>query len=297
MKKLRNALCAGILLLSGWACTPSKNEIILCGDDKAVIIDANLSNADSVHVVWQWKVADALSQLPKKYERLMVPLDECKTYEQGRKILLTSSGGGALLLERETGKCLFHADVPMAHSAELLPGGRAVIALSTHPRGNSIELYDLAQSETVLFRDSLYSGHGVVWMEKHERLFALGYDELRAYSLQDWDTPSPRLQLEKSWTIPHESGHDLSRISDDELLLSDHDGVSLFDIAQETFRPFESLDTARNIKSVNYNPHTRRLVYTIAEESWWTHHVYCRNADQVFNFPHIKVYKARVLEE
>ncbi len=285
-----------VLLFS--ACTSQQSfEIILCGDDRAQIMDTRFSNEDSVHVVWDWKVADAASQLPAQYQKWMIPLDECKTYEQGDKILLTSSGGGALLLDRETRKCLFYAHVPMAHSAELLPGNKVVIALSTHPKGNSIELYDVAQSEKVLYRDSLYSGHGVVWMEKYQRLFALGYEELRAYSLKDWNGSTPQLLLEKTWKISHEGGHDLVRISEDELLISDHDGVSCFNIPQEVFRPFEPLATVRHVKSVNYAPKSKRLVYTKAEESWWTHHVYSQNPEQTFTFENIKVYKARVIGE
>ena len=52
----------------------------------------------------------------------MIPLDECKSVDKDSKLLLTSSGGGALLLNKATKECLFYADVAMAHSAELLPG-------------------------------------------------------------------------------------------------------------------------------------------------------------------------------
>jgi hypothetical protein len=83
-------------------------------------------------------------------------------------------------------------------------------------------------------------------------------------------------------------------MSADELLITCHEGVSVFDIPKETFTPFAPLADAQNIKSVNFDPQTRHLVYTKAEISWWTHHVYGRNPARTFTFPGINLYKARV---
>ena len=43
-----------------------------------------------------------------------------------------------------------------------------------------------------------------------------------------------------------------------------------------------------------YDAQTQHLVYTKAEISWWTHHVYCLNPTKTFTFPGINLYKARV---
>ena len=48
------------------------------------------------------------------------------------------------------------------------------------------------------------------------------------------------------------------------------------------------------MKSVNCDPQTQHLVYTKAEVSWWTHHIYCLNPARTFTFPGINLYKARV---
>lgn len=296
MKTLTQTLACLTLVAACWSCAPTGEQIILCGDDQVRIIDTERSTADSLCVVWQWQVADADSLLPNDYATLLQTLDECKTYDGGRQILLCSSGGAALLLDRATGRTLWHARVPMAHSAELLPGGRVAVALSTHPRGNSIELYDLNRPNQTIYRDSLYSGHGVVWMERSQRLYALGFDQLRAYSLQFWHTDTPCLRLEQQWTIPVESGHDLVRISPQHLIVTGHEGAYVFDTHTAVFTPFAPLAECPNVKSVNFVPVTGRLVYTKAEESWWTHHVYAQEPEQVFTFPHIKVYKARIVE-
>lgn len=223
----------------------------------------------------------------------MVPLDECKPVNGGKEILLTSSGGGALLLDKETKECRFYAHVPMAHSIEMLPGGRIAIALSTHPKGNSLELYDVDKPEQVLFRDSLYSGHGVVWMEEKQRLYVLGFDELRAYALAQWETDSPSLQLEKTWKLPIEDGHDLVRISDHELGFSGYEDVYKFDLTDEAFALFSPMQGKKDIKSFNYDVQTGYLVYTQAEIDWWTHHIYIEQPTKVLTVKDINLYKVR----
>jgi hypothetical protein len=59
------------------------------------------------------------------------------------------------------------------------------------------------------FMDSLYSGHGVTWNESQDLLYALSYDQLRAYSLKNWDSKNPGLSLVSEWTLPETGGHDL----------------------------------------------------------------------------------------
>lgn len=286
-----------ILLMGVASCSsPKEKQIIACGDDKAVIIDVEQSTEDSTHIVWRWKVSDAASQLPPEYQKLMVPLDECKPVNGGKEILLTSSGGGALLLDKETKQCRFYAHVPMAHSIEMLPGRRIAIALSTHPQGNSLELYDADKPAEVLFRDSLYSGHGVVWMEKSQRLYALGFDELRAYTLEQWETDAPLLKLEKTWKLPIDNGHDLVRLSDYELGFSGYEDVYKFDLANETFTLFQPMQGKKDIKSFNYDAETGYLVYTQAEIDWWTHHIYIEHPMKVLTFENINLYKVRTFE-
>ncbi|WP_346236621.1 DUF6528 family protein [Niabella insulamsoli] len=267
---------------------------VACGGDKVMMLDSEKSTVEKPVVTWSWDVKEALG-IPAAYQKLLVPLDECKPVGQHR-LLITSSGGGVVLLEKSTKKVLFYANAPMAHSAALLPRNRVVVALSTHKKGNSIELYDLNHAEKVLFKDSLYSGHGVVWNAKQERLYALGFDELRAYELRHWETQKPVLQLVKSWKLPDEGGHDLSMIDDNELLVSTHHNVFVFDSNKGGFRVFDLLAGRENIKSANYDKQRGSLVYTQAEESWWTHHIYQKNPDKTVTIPDLKLYKVRVID-
>lgn len=275
--------------------TVKKDWIAVCGDGVVRIID--MAESDSMHIkeVWRWDKDDSKTILPNGYNRFMRNLDECKFVDNNTKILLTASGNGMMLLDIKTKNILCYAHVPMAHSAELLPNNRIAVALSMHKMGNALEIYDIKQPEKVLFRDSLYSGHGVVWNEKRQRLYALGYKELREYELADWTTDHPSLRQVKVWEIPMTSGHDLSPVDDNRMLISAHEGVMCFDIVNEEFSPFEPLSDVKDVKSVNYNSKTKRLVYTKAEISWWTHHIYQRNPDKVLKMDSLNIYKVRVM--
>lgn len=275
--------------------TKAQADLVACGGDKVVMIDSRKSTPGKAHITWTWKVGEAMD-FPEEYRKIMVPLDECKPVKGGKQLLITSSGGGVALLDVASKKVLFYANSPMAHSAEMLPGGKIAVALSTHAKGNSMELYDSKKSAQRLFRDSLYSGHGVVWNEKLQRLFALGFDELRSYRLADWNSTKPLLVLEKSWKLPDEGGHDLSVVGDNEMIVSTHHNVFNFDIEKEQFTVFELLAGKHDIKAANYNKTTQRLVYTQAEESWWTFNIYSLNPNQTINIPDIKLYKVRVLK-
>ncbi|HLN56773.1 MAG TPA: DUF6528 family protein [Bacteroidales bacterium] len=284
-------LCIALIIPVVAAFSKKTKEIIACGDDQVIIIDKESSEGNNVKITWRWKVSEA-TDLPAVYQKLLVPTDECKPVGNDR-VLVTSSGGGIVLVDRKTKKSLFYAQVPMAHSAEILPGGKIVIALSTHAKGNSIEVYDLKKPEKVIFRDSLYSGHGVVWHEKQNSLYALGFDVLRRYSLVNWSSEKPELKLEESWKLPGNGGHDLSMISGNKLVLSTSLNTWVFNTEDKKFSPFGPLSKVENVKSINYRESDGELVYTKGEISWWTHNIYCKNPDKTINIPDINVYKVR----
>ncbi|MDD4591536.1 MAG: DUF6528 family protein [Parabacteroides sp.] len=269
------------------------NELMLCGNNKVWIIDKDKSLNQKTKIIWQWENTDVYDQTPARYQKHLSTIAECKYVDNGTKILLAASSGGVILIERKTKKCLFYAYAPAAHSADLLPSNKIAVALSEHKEGNSIEIYDINRSEQVLFKDSLFSGHGSVWMENRDRYYALGYDELREYSLVDWNTEFPKLKLERAWTIPGESGHDLVPISDNELLLTENLGVHKFNIDEEKFEIFTPLHNIKGVKSANYNKESGEIIYTKSEISWWTHNIYIKNPDKRIIIPDIDIYKVR----
>lgn len=271
------------------------NELIVCGDNQVIIFDIDQSQDTIPHITWRWNASDAMT-LPHEYRtQYFQSIDECKPVAEGTQLLITSSSGGVGLIDIASKDILFYARVGNAHSAELLPNDRIAVMASTHDQGNRIVLFDIERSETPIFHDSLYSGHGVVWDNKSELLYALGYDELRAYTLKDWTTDSPALELKSNWRIPGESGHDLSNWSEDhnKLILTEHESVWFFDKSTHEFAAFEPLKARENVKAVSHHNSSNRLAYIQAEISWWSHRVYLTDPNQWFSFPRVKLYKVR----
>ncbi len=282
-------------LWSHFASAQSTGELVACGDNQVVIFDPARSHDTIPFVTWRWK-ASAAFDLPREYRsEYFRTIDECKPVRQGTQLLITSSSGGVALIDKASSKTVFYARVGNAHSAELLPGDRIAVAASTNDAGNRIELYDIDQPEVPLFHDSLYSGHGAVWDERRQLLYALGYNELRSYRLQDWDTSTPSLALQDRWTIPGISGHDLATSPQnvEQLLLTEHESVWVFDKNSGQFSPYHPLQEKQDIKAVSIHPENGTLAYVKAETSWWSHRVYLNGPEQWLSFPGIDLYKVR----
>jgi len=265
------SLVAAVAL--GWlafALPASAEEVYACGDGQ---VRAYELDDGEPRETWRWTAAEA-EDLPDLYrERLFRSIDECKSVNGGRSVLVTSSSDGVVLIDRESKAVRFRARSPMAHSAEFLPGDRVAVALSTHKDGNRLEVYDLSKNEEPLFHLELYSGHGVVWDAQRDRLFALSFGMVQAFSLKDWDGPSPSLTETRRWTLPGEQGgHDLSRDPETgKYLVTTTDAAWWFDPDAENeadaFKPFPTLNPAPHVKSLELT--TRRAVWVQAEESWW----------------------------
>ena len=294
MKHLNRIFALLLVAIVATGCKAyNENHLAVCGGKEVKIIDMKSSLGDNVTEVWSWSVEDQTQGLPAEYAEYLTPLDECKFVDGNKKLLLTSSSSAVVLLDIKSKACEFYARTPMAHSADLLPNNRIAVALSTNKKGNSLEIYDISQPEKVLWRDSLYSGHGAVWHAERESLYALGYDVLREYKLKDWQSNTPSLELAASWPLPIKSGHDLVKIDAEHMLVSGHEGVRWFNVESGEFSPFEPLKDTHNVKSVNYSRKLNRLIYTKGEVSWWTHNIYQQNPDKTITIDSLNIYKVR----
>ncbi len=266
-----------------------KNWVLVCGDSKVYVVNPALSGDTLPEVIWSWDAHQAedlpLSFRTKKFNST----DDCKAVNGGEWIMVSSSSGAVAVVTFKEKKVLFYTDVPNAHSVELLPGNKIVAAASVTGNGNKLMLFEMSTPPVILYEDSLYSAHGVVWDEKRESLFALGYDVLREYKLADGDS----LAMIKEYKIPGISGHDLQLSPEgDKLFVTEHLGAWEFNLLTRQFGKIEGFPDAENIKSINQNK-AGRYVYTVPEESWWTYHVSFFNPAGKLSFPQMHVYKAR----
>ena len=94
----------------------ARRELIVCGWDEVFILDleaktdpVDAGTGRSTSRVWTWRAQDR-SDLPDEFKPLFKTTDECRPYDDGGRILITSSGGGVALVNRADGRVLFHDD-------------------------------------------------------------------------------------------------------------------------------------------------------------------------------------------
>ncbi len=280
---------APILVILPFVSAPhpgAADELIFAGGDEAFIVDVAEAEAGRVRKLWSWNPQEA-PDLPDDVRREFHHLDECKPVDDGRRFLICASNGGCVLLERATKRIVWRARSRNAHSLELLPRDRVVVASSLS--GDHLEVFDLKGPATPVFETPLRSAHGLCWDSQRQCLWALGYDELQRYALVDWDGAQPTLKLDVAYKLPDADGHDLRPAPNTaDLLLSTEHGVYRFDRDRATFRPHVPLATAAKVKSVDVHPTSGRTVL-----STWGATVRLLDPPATITFPDARPYKAR----
>lgn len=287
------SLAAALAIL----CAPcAKAEpILLCGADTVFELDTTAAQAGRLQPAWSW-IAKESPELPEAMHNTFRTTDDCKPLDGGARVLVCSSSGGCALVERPSGKVSWYAQVPNAHSLELLPGNRIVAASSTHPQGNRLILFDVARSDKPIWETPLVSAHGVVWDEDRKVLWALGLDELRCYALRDWEAEKPSLVMKASYPLPDEGGHDLQPVPhSNDLLVTTGRHVYLFDRVEHLFRAHPDLGDRASVKSVCVHPITGQTVFIQATESWWSDRVGLLAPAGTIQLAGKRLYKARWL--
>jgi len=292
MSRQRLLLC--VLLTAALATVAVADELILCGGDEVFILKLAPPGGGPPAKIWSWQAQNCF-ELPSHLKNSFRTTDDCKPIDDGRAVLVTSSGGAVVLVERSTGKALFYAAVLNAHSADVMPGGRLAVASSVGQTGNRLILFDLKWPDKPLYSDTLVSAHGVVWDEDRDLLWALGGDELRAYRRVDWDTDQPSLVCDAAFPLPSRGGHDMSPVPrTSKMLITAGRRVYEFDRETRTFRVQTDLDGRGSIKSVTIHPLTGQVAYTMAgEEGWWTDRVRFLHPEGELIRPGERLYKIR----
>ncbi len=282
-------ICTIILQTHQWAQPFPANSFIVCGDTKVLVVDYASSKDSIPKIIWEWDALNAKDLPENTTSRYFRTMDDCKAVNNGAQMLISSSGGAIALIDIATKKVLFTALVPNAHSVELLPNGIIAAAASTAPTGNRIMIFDSKIQNQLVAEDTLYSAHGVLWLDKRKSLFALGYDVLREYKI----TADNVLNKVNEWKIPGIGGHDLQITPDfKKLIVTEHHGCWFFNLTTQKFETLQQVPQYENIKSLGINKKAQWIM-TVPEQSWWTYHVQFLNPARSFTFGKMKVYKAR----
>lgn len=282
-----------VLLFAPWA---EAEPILLCGADTVFEVDSSAAASGKVERRWSW-TAKASPQLPEALHRTFASTDDCKPLAGGARILICSSSGGCALVERRSGVALWYAQVPNAHSLELLPRDRIVVASSVNAQGNRLVLFDVARSNQPIWSGPLVSAHGVVWDDARQLLWALGLAELQCYTLKDWDAAKPALALKASYALPDQGGHDLQPVpGSHDLVVTSGRQVFLFDRETRTFRVHPQLGGRHHVKSVNIHPLTGQTAFIQAsDQAWWSDTLHLLAPAGQLQLPGQRLYKARWL--
>jgi len=266
-------------------------ELCVCGWDEVFVLELS---GRSPQKSWSWR-ATGRPELPEEFRELFGTTDECKPLEGGRKLLISSSGGGVALVERPSGRVLWYGYVGNAHSIELLPHERVVVAGSTNENGQRLVVFDLAKPAEQLTTQELYSGHGVIWDDQRGLLWALGFKDLNAYRLVDWATPNPKLELVEVSELPEPGGHDLYPWpGTSNLIVTTSTKVFLFERDRREFSFYPELKERARVKGVAVHPVTGRVAYVQADgENWWSTRINFLNPEGSVPLPGERIYKAR----
>ena len=213
-------------------------------------------------------------------------------------MLITSSGGGVAIVDRQSRQAVFWAEVGNAHSAEALPGGKIAVAGSVHARGNCVALFDTSRPGEKLASLELVSAHGLVWDSERERLWALGLTELVRIRLVPSTASVTGLEIESRFRLPgtaEPGGHDLQAWPvTDELLVTTEARVWFFHRATERFRPHPHAHGHAHVKSASPDPVSGRTAWVQAtDEQWWSDTVRFENPEAIWRLEGRRLYKAR----
>jgi hypothetical protein len=276
-------------------------QLIVCGWDEVFIWALNNGPAPCPRKLWTWR-AHQRPDLPSDLWERFKTTDECKPVDQGRQILITSSGGAVALVDRASDRVLFYAHGGNAHSAEVLPRDRLVVACShaADGSGDRLLLFNLAVSDQPCGSAALPWAHGVVWDSARQKLYALGMDDLRIYTLADWLSATPQLRQVAAlqWPVkgahPDECGHDLYPVPGTSLLsVTTNEATWCFDRDTEEFHRHPLLGDRGHVKSLCHHP-SGAVAYVQSEgQHWWAERILLCNPDGVLFVPGEHFYKAR----
>ncbi len=271
-------------------------ELIVCGWDEVFILDFNKIEDGSPQKTWSW-TAEGCEGLPEDFKSLFKTTDECKPFDNGKKVLITSSGGAVVYVDRLSNAALFYARADNAHSADLLPNNRVIVAASHKPdgEGDRLILFDMDKPDHPLWHDELSWCHGAVWDEQRQILWGLATDAVHEYQLKDWDSDAPSLALESVIQLHESGGHDMYPIPGSEYLgISTANHCWYFDRDKRSIMDFPHLAHRRHVKSISMHPETKHIVYVHGnDECWWSDTLHFLNPQDEYHIADEHFYKAR----
>ena len=233
-------------------------------------------------------------------------IDECKIADGGRTVLVCASNGGAAAIDVASRRARWYlklaSDTAGPHSLELLPDGRVAVACSVGI--DKLVFVDVAKHPFEPSRQAvkevmdLPGGHGVVWDEKRDSLFVLGYTNLFELAYKK-ETMS--VEVKRRWDFSKAAvdarGHDLVADGRGGYYMTNRTGVWSFNPDEGVFKP---VMMRAHVKS--YSPDCAKgILVQMPTEKWWSDRLIVIEPDGgeriIGPFKGAKFYKARWIRE
>ncbi len=277
-------------------------EMIACGGREVFIFeipespdDVNPAKPQEPKKVWKWTAAKAVG-LPDRLRGNFAVTNECKPVDGGRRFFITAKEGGVALVNRSTRRVEWYTKLhTRPYSADILPGNRIVVVGGKHQKDGIIAIYDRFNTGDPLWKEILPHGHAVYWDNERKTVWALGWDEIHAYKLENWESRQPSLKIAKRYQVPGDGCHDLAPIpGSPDMLVTLHQGVWIFDRDRGELKRHPFMGHLEHVKSIGFHPNTKELAYTMAQEvNWWTTKVEFTGKRRDITLPTDRVYKVR----
>ncbi len=291
-------IALAILITGGTlvADSSSNQELIVCGWDEVFILDMADREASIPKKIWSWR-AEGREDLPEAFWPMFATTDECKPFDEGKKLLITSSSGAVALLDRAGDRILFYARVANAHSADLLPNGRVAVAASHSPdgTGDRLIIFDLAQPDKELWSEELPWAHGAAWDEDRQLLWSLSGHDIRVFELRDWERSAPKLKKVATIRLPERGGHDFYPVPGTPYLgISTRRHCWWFDRDTKEVLLHPVMGEMKGVKSMSQHSESGQIVYVKGEDGhWWSENLYFLEGEDLVHVDSEHFYKAR----
>ncbi len=213
---------------------PTKSPALLYADqlDNRIRLVNPLTKNDGNDTLWCYPAAE---EKPIKYG----PTDAKRVEIKGEVFILAAYHGRVRLIRFRDSKLIKdYSTYSSCHSAELLPDG-SIVSVSSNDG-----MLRLHRSADKFVDHKLPYAHGVTWDKERKCLWVLG-DCLYRFNYTEG-----KLSLARKFKLPlSPTGHDLFPLrKESKLLVSNNDGLFLFDIKKEEF---ETVSELKGIKSAS----------------------------------------------
>ncbi len=212
----------------------------MTGGVRVIDLDAKDPTAKEA-IVWEWYPSEETGWKLAQ-GRLALSIDDVKLrwseYYQKEVVIMTASNNWAGIADYSTGECLWEETVPYApHSIEMLPNGDVVIAGSggsDYMTAGCLMYYNITAGASCTQTDMqmLSSAHGVVWDPSEKMVWAVGWNELAGYKVENEKLVR---DAKAGCRLLHNNGHDLSTdyYDSDMLLITTGDKVYKYSKSQD----------------------------------------------------------------